>query len=312
MKSIVGYTGFVGSNLVQQTNFDGLFNSQNIKNAYGTRPELLVYAGVRAEKYLANYEPEKDYLAIKEAISNIVNINPAFIILISTIDVYPSPRRVNEDTVIDKDNLKPYGLHRFLLEEWVESNIDNHLIVRLPGLYGCNLKKNFIFDLITIIPSVLSEEVLSGLSKSISNLSDYYQDWHDGFYRLRGDLSPRDKADLKKQFLAGGFSAENFTDSRSLYQFYNLEYLWRHLETAMSHKISKINMATEPVGVAELYKEIRCKEFRNTLNQTPADYDIRTKHDHLFGGKDGYIFSKSFVIEDLKRFIDENREARTL
>ena len=61
MKSLVGYTGFVGSNLMSQISFDQYFNSKNITDAFGTKPELLVYAGLRAEKFLANRNPDFDY-----------------------------------------------------------------------------------------------------------------------------------------------------------------------------------------------------------------------------------------------------------
>ena len=70
---LVGYTGFVGSNLNDSYNFSYVFNSKNIKEAYGLKPDLLVYAGVRAEKFLANQFPDKDFESIKEAFSNIQN-----------------------------------------------------------------------------------------------------------------------------------------------------------------------------------------------------------------------------------------------
>ena len=60
MNAIVGYTGFVGSNLYTPERFGAAWNSRNIAEAYGTEPDLLVYAGVRAEKFLANRDPEKD------------------------------------------------------------------------------------------------------------------------------------------------------------------------------------------------------------------------------------------------------------
>ena len=60
MRALVGYTGFVGSNICEKSKFEGLYNSKNMQDAYGTAPELLIYYGVRAEKFLANREPEKD------------------------------------------------------------------------------------------------------------------------------------------------------------------------------------------------------------------------------------------------------------
>jgi hypothetical protein len=59
MNILVGYTGFVGSNLYDAGEFDAVYNSKNIQDAFGTTPDLLVYAGVRAEKYLANNDPDK-------------------------------------------------------------------------------------------------------------------------------------------------------------------------------------------------------------------------------------------------------------
>ena len=143
---LVGYTGFVGSNLLDTHKFDGLFKSANISDAFGEQPDLLVYSGVRAEMFLANKDPNSDKQMIENAIDNIKKINPKHIVLISTVAVYPNTVDVNEDSIICVDNLKPYGVNRYFLEQWVENNIENHLIVRLPAIYGKNLKKNFIFD----------------------------------------------------------------------------------------------------------------------------------------------------------------------
>ena len=147
MKVLVGYTGFVGSNILKKTKFDMLFNSKNIEEAFGTNPDLLIYSGISAEKFLANKEPEKDYLNVLNAIENIKKINPKKLVLISTIDIYKKPINVDEETIIDTENLQPYGLNRYKLEQWVEENVKDYLIIRLPGLFGKNIKKNFIYDL---------------------------------------------------------------------------------------------------------------------------------------------------------------------
>ena len=69
MISLVGYTGFVGSNIYDGADgeIDCAYNSKNIEEAYGTKPDLLIYAGLRAEKYLANNAPDKDRELIIEA-----------------------------------------------------------------------------------------------------------------------------------------------------------------------------------------------------------------------------------------------------
>ena len=113
MKALIGYTGFVGSNLYASGGFDAGFNSRNIKEAYGLKPEFLVYAGLKAEKYLANQLPEKDMLLIEEAERNLSEIRPQRLVLISTIDVYQKPVGVDEGTVIRTEGLQAYGADRF-------------------------------------------------------------------------------------------------------------------------------------------------------------------------------------------------------
>ena len=141
MNILVGYTGFVGSNLYENGKFDNVYNSKNIEDAFDTNPDLLVYAGLRAEKYLANTAPEKDMETISQAQENIRKINPKNLVLISTIDVFKEPKGVDESTPIITEGLHPYGYNRYQLECWVRENYPDALIIRLPGLFGNNIKK---------------------------------------------------------------------------------------------------------------------------------------------------------------------------
>ena len=141
MAALVGYTGFVGSNLFEAGTFDAVYNSKNIKDSYGTNPDLLIYTGLRAEKYLANIAPEKDMEQIVQAKENISKINPKKLVLISTINVFKVPRNVDENSEVDTENLHPYGYNRYLLERWVREKYPDALIIRLPGLFGRNIKK---------------------------------------------------------------------------------------------------------------------------------------------------------------------------
>ena len=36
-KALVGYTGFVGSNLYASASFEAVYNSKNVTDAYGTK-----------------------------------------------------------------------------------------------------------------------------------------------------------------------------------------------------------------------------------------------------------------------------------
>lgn len=302
---LVGDTGFVGSNLQSEYTFDELYNSKNITEAYGKNPDLLVYSGVPAQKFLANKEPEKDFEIIKNAINNIKNIKPKEIVLISTIDVYKEPVNVNEDTKIDTENLQPYGYNRYYLEKWVSENIENHLIVHLPGLYGKNIKKNFIYDLIHIIPSMLTYEKYQELLNKDNSIESYYKKQENGFYKVR-KLNKSEENILKEYFNNIGFCALNFTDSRGKFQFYNLKYLWKHIQIARKNNIRVLNLATEPVEISEIYEYIKNEKFINEVANDVPNYNFKTKYAKIFEGKDGYIFSKEFILEDIKKFVEEN------
>ena len=302
MKILVGHSGFVGSNLKDQTNFDKHFNSSNIEESFGTNPDLLVYSGVRAEKFLANSEPEKDFEIIENAIENIKKINPKEIILISTVDVYPVPVGVDESELIDKEKIQPYGKNRLYLEEWVESNFEDYLIVRLPGLFGKNIKKNFIYDLIHIVPSMLNEKKFLEIAENHDWIKKYYAKQENTFYKLQ-PISDTEKKELKDKFLSINFSALNFTDSRGIFQFYNLEHLWNDISIALKHNIKKLNLATEPISVNEIYREIYGKDFSNEISPVLPKYDFYSLHGNLFGESQNYIRSKEVILNDIKKFI---------
>ncbi len=298
---LVGYTGFVGSNINGNHSFTKCFNSKNIEEAFGLNPDLLVYSGVPAQKFMANANPKEDFNIILNAIENIKKINPKELVLISTIDVYDNPVNVNEDDefTISKE---AYGKNRKYLEDWVINNIANYHIIRLPGLYGNNLKKNFIYDVINIIPSMLKKDKFQELVLKNSSLNDYYYEADNGFYKCR-ELNLEEKNNLKNIFKELNFSALNFTDSRGSYQFYNLAYLWNHIEVAIKNNIRILNIATEPITISELYKYLFNKEFVNEISNSIANYDFKTKYDYLFNGSNGYLFDKNFVLEDIKEYV---------
>lgn len=299
---LVGYTGFVGSNLWSNGEFDAGFNSRNIEEAYGLEPDLLVYAGLRAEKFLANQFPEKDMMLIEEAKKNITLIKPKRIVLISTVDIYLNPCQIDEDAIIETDNLQPYGYNRYMLEEWVKEYDPEALIIRLPGLYGKGIKKNFIYDYINRIPSMLKEAKMEELCLKDSEIKEYYTLQDNGFYTCK-KLSDDEKDVLRNKFNEVGFSALNFTDSRNHYQFYPLKRLWKDICCAMEAGIHLWNPATEPVSAAELYNYLCGEEFTNELAGTPVNYNYFTKYATVFGGESQYIMSKAEVLQDIAQFV---------
>lgn len=306
MRALVGYTGFVGSNLYESGKFDAAYNSKNISEAFGTKPDLLVYAGMRAEKYLANHAPERDMELILQAEENIAQIAPRKLVLISTIDVFKDPKGVDENSEIDTENLHAYGYNRYQLEIWVREKYQDALIIRLPALFGKSIKKNFIYDYINVIPFMLKEDKLLELTEQKPEIKKFYFPINDGFYQVIS-VEGIEKEKLKSMFTELGFSALNFTDSRSKYQFYDLGRLWSDIGIALSNDIKLWHSATEPVSARELYHCLTGKEFVNELSGNPADYDYRTIYGELFGGINGYICSKEEIVNKIKEFVETER-----
>ena len=302
MVALVGYTGFVGSNIYSEGKIDAVYNSKNIESAYGTEPDLLIYSGLRAEKYLANNDPEKDMELINQAIENISKINPKKLVLISTVDVLKNPVDVDEMADIETEGLQAYGYNRYQLELWVRDHYKDALIVRLPGLFGKNIKKNFIYDYINVIPFMLKEEKYLELVNKEKELEKYYHKQDNGFYKV--DVKEEDKDYLKNIFRKVGFSALNFTDSRSRFQLYNLSRLWDDINTALENNLTMWHPATEPVTAGEIYKYLTGEEFVNELNGVPANYDYKTAYAEVFGGTNGYICDKETVLKEIKEFVN--------
>jgi hypothetical protein len=143
---LIGFSGFVGSTILKQTPFELLYRSTNISDIKGLTFDTVVCAGAPAQKWIANQDSEADRQKIDGLIAHLKTIQCQTFILISTVDVFKNPIGVDEDTLIDETGLHPYGLHRRLLETFVENHFTNYLIVRLPGLVGPGLRKNVIFD----------------------------------------------------------------------------------------------------------------------------------------------------------------------
>lgn len=134
MKSVlIGFNGFVGSNL-DHRKYDLLVNSRNSSSLRNQHFDRVLCCGFTGTKYIANENPMEDWNKIAGLLEILMTISCSRMTLISTIDIYES---------------NPYGRHRKRIEEiLLEKFKDRCRIVRLPGIYGRNLKKNALFDLI--------------------------------------------------------------------------------------------------------------------------------------------------------------------
>lgn len=310
MTALAGYTGFVGSNIYDAAGgqIDAAYNSKNIGEAFGTCPDLLIYAGLRAEKYLAEQDPQKDMGLIVQAQENIAKINPKKLVLISTVDVFCKPQEVDENSVVVTDCRHAYGCHRYQLEKWVRETYPDASIIRLPALFGKNIKKNLIYDYINIVPYMLKAEKFKELAAKDREIREYYKDQGNGFYKV--DVREADREALKERFLQLGFCAVHFTDSRSVFQFYNLARLWEDIQIVLDAGITLWHPATEPVSAGEIYQYLTGEVFVNELHGVPAAYDYRTVYAGLFGRSGSYIMDKQEILKEIERFVNSQNKRK--
>jgi hypothetical protein len=168
---LIGYTGFVGTNILlnNNINFDEFYNSKNIKymqNNYN----IIYFAGLSGTQWYANKFHEKDLENVNFFIEKLKNVKCNKFILISTINVYPClNEQKNECDILQIENtIDYYGKHRLIFEKFVMDTYSDYNIIRLPCIFGKNMKKGVLYDL-------LNENNLNNLC-----LNDEYQ-----FYDLK-------------------------------------------------------------------------------------------------------------------------------
>lgn len=148
MSALIGSTGFVGGHLQTNFEFTHKYNRANIYEIQGLNTDLLICAGLPAEKWKANSEAEMDWSNTTQLAQMITSVKAERAILISTIDVYQPAIDVTEEDSPNYNGVQAYGRNRAWFEAFFTSHFRNSHVVRLPGLFGDNLRKNLIYDLL--------------------------------------------------------------------------------------------------------------------------------------------------------------------
>jgi hypothetical protein len=149
--ALIGYTGFVGSNVLSQRAFDDLYRSTNISQIADKHYELVVSAGNRADSFRINEHPDQDLREIEDFVRTMSSATIDKLVLISTVCVHAASQGLDdspdEEAPIVIDRITPYGRNRYFLERALSEQFDT-LVLRLPQLYGPRMKKGLLFDLI--------------------------------------------------------------------------------------------------------------------------------------------------------------------
>jgi len=97
MKALIGYNGFVGSNLKKKIKFQKIYNSKNINKIKMHKFTEVYCAAPHSTKFWSNKNPAKDKKIIIDLIKNLKLINCKKFIHISSLDVYPKKSYLDEN-----------------------------------------------------------------------------------------------------------------------------------------------------------------------------------------------------------------------
>jgi sugar phosphate isomerase/epimerase len=144
--AIIGWSGFVGQHIAAKLKNTELYNSSNIIEIKNKEYDIVYFCGMPAEKWKINLNPITDYNNTINLMDILKTIIAKRFVLISTVDIFDCT--FIQDEFGTNFATHPYGKHRRMMEEFVESTFPIYNIIRLPGLFGKGLKKNIIYDLI--------------------------------------------------------------------------------------------------------------------------------------------------------------------
>ena len=272
MIGIVGYSGFVGSNLLQYYKCDKFYNSKNFEEAKNQHFDVLYFCGIPAIKWYANKFPDIDFTTIENIKNILKTITCDKFILISTIDVYEitdadssGTNILNEDYKCNFELNHTYGKNRYLFENFIAENFKKHHIVRLPALFGKGLKKNIIYDLIN--------------NNQIENIpyNSSFQ-WYN-LDRIKDDIDSVVKNDIK---ICNLFTEPLETKDiiKLFHKVYNKDYDFR----------------IEYLG----------------SNYNKLTYNVLTKYSGIFESTaNNYVCDKISVLNDIERFLNFEKMDKT-
>lgn len=318
MDALIGNTGFVGGHLCRQHHFEAKFNSRNIEEAGLRDYDTVVCAAAPGSMFEANRFPDRDRERMTELIAQLARIRADRFILVSSIAVLDDfAGRYDESTTAFQTELA-YGRHRRELEVFCQGHFADCLIIRLPALFGDGLKKNFLFDILNPMPTMLTDEGYRGLFHALSPAvrdtvaAVYVWDTGLGMHvvdRMALERSGRRSA-LDAAVLAAGFSAIQFTNPDSRFQYYDITRLWSDIGRCKHVDLDVIHLAPEPLNAGDVYQAVTQRTMPSSTARVHCE-DMRTSHSTLWGRDNGYIEDATAVLSRIVRFCSNHMKRRS-
>jgi hypothetical protein len=313
---LIGHTGFVGGALLRQAGFAACFNSANIASIEGRAFGTLVCAAAPGSMLEANRAPDRDAAQINALIAKLATVRAERFVLISSIAVLADFAGGDDEGTEAFQQTLAYGRHRRALEAFVESHFASSLIIRLPALFGAGLRKNFLFDLMNPVPSLLTEAKRAALMEALDPAlaawvgALYAPDTVTGLLKLDRAALDADqrRAALEDAADALGASATQFHHPETTYQYYPIDRLWQDIGIALEAELSHLHLASEPLTAAAIHQRLTGRPMPEAPARLHRE-DMRTRHAALWGAEGPYQFSAAATLDRLAAFFASERAA---
>jgi hypothetical protein len=308
MDALIGSTGFVGGHLSAQNAFGVGYNSRTIDEAGGRAFDTVVCAAAPGSMMEANRFPDRDAERVGGLIDQLSRIEARRFVLVSTIAVFADFTATDEDAEGFQDTTA-YGVNRRALEAACAARFDTCLIVRLPALFGAGLKKNFLFDILNPMPSMLGEAPLQTLRERLpaglaARLDEIYRpDPTLGLFVIDRDALEATglRAAFDEAVTGLGLSAIQFTNPASRFQYYAMDRLWADIELGLAHGLGVLHLSPEPLEAGRVFEAATGRAMPDTGARLHKE-DMRTRHAGLWGRDGGYISGAESVLSEVAAF----------
>jgi hypothetical protein len=236
--------------------------------------------------------------------------------LISSIAVLADFSGADDESTAAFQEALAYGRHRRLLEIFCETQFDNCLVVRLPALFGRGLRKNFMFDLMnpvpTMLPSARFETLIAQIAPKLRDalIALYAPDAATGMRRLDRaalDVDPR-RPEFEDAVREAGMSAVWFHNPDTTYQYYDMTRLWADIGMALEAGLSHIHLAVAPLRAADIHDRLLGAPMPDTGAKLHRE-DMRTRHAALWGRDGPYLEDADTVLDKLAAFFASQRSS---
>jgi hypothetical protein len=215
----------------------------------------------------------------------------------------------DDETTASFETGLAYGRNRRALEAFCADHFDRCLIVRLPALFGTGLKKNFLFDIMNPMPSLLAEAPFAELNARLppelrAGLPGLYA-WNDSLGLFAIDRTALAATGRRAAYDAAvtelGLSAARFTSPESCFQYYDMARLWADIGRCVDREIGVIHLAPEPLEAGAIHAALTGRAMAPNGARVRRE-EMWTRHADLFGREGPFIAGASEVMERLKRF----------